>query len=274
MTPGNSTIHSTSATLWRQLEQLAESGRGDVTLECIKLLTEGPPLNSADRLRLRTECLVLMGMFTHQRTGMRAGQADSGEFNARVRALLKQWADTVAIATFDDSILAYLRGYIAQSVPHTSQKPALKLFMSYRRSDSADNAGRIRDRLTNRFGADSIFMDVYDIPIGHNFRAYIAGVLAQCRMHLIVIGPDWLEELNKRLLTGQEDLLREEVEISLRLNPNGVVPLYVRGAKMLKPEELPAEISKLAYQEGMAIRIDPDFDHDIERFITRLENQL
>ena len=32
-----------------------------------------------------------------------------------------------------------------------------KLFISYRRDDSADVAGRIYDRLLGRYGADSIF---------------------------------------------------------------------------------------------------------------------
>ncbi len=35
-----------------------------------------------------------------------------------------------------------------------------KIFISYRRSDSAAHAGRIYDRLEGRFGQGQVFMDV------------------------------------------------------------------------------------------------------------------
>jgi len=40
------------------------------------------------------------------------------------------------------------------------------IFISYRRSDSAAIAGRIRDRLAQYYGADAIFIDIDSIPFG------------------------------------------------------------------------------------------------------------
>lgn len=45
-----------------------------------------------------------------------------------------------------------------------------KIFISYRRVDSEDVAGRIYDRLVQHFGHDAIFKDVDDIPFGVDFR--------------------------------------------------------------------------------------------------------
>ena len=41
-----------------------------------------------------------------------------------------------------------------------------KIFLSYRRQDSAGVAGRIYDRLRAHFGDDAVFMDIDSIPFG------------------------------------------------------------------------------------------------------------
>ena len=46
---------------------------------------------------------------------------------------------------------------------------ASKVFISYRRDDSAGHAGRVKDRLEREFGPDLLFMDVDTIPLGMNF---------------------------------------------------------------------------------------------------------
>ena len=46
---------------------------------------------------------------------------------------------------------------------------APKLFISYRRDDSAGYAGRVHDRLQREFGGNLLFMDVDSIPLGTNF---------------------------------------------------------------------------------------------------------
>ena len=44
-----------------------------------------------------------------------------------------------------------------------------KIFISYRRNDSATSAGRIYDHLINHFGQGQVFMDVDTIRPGLNF---------------------------------------------------------------------------------------------------------
>jgi hypothetical protein len=45
------------------------------------------------------------------------------------------------------------------------------IFISYRREDASGHAGRLRDRLTQRFGRETVFMDVSDIASIHDDRA-------------------------------------------------------------------------------------------------------
>lgn len=47
------------------------------------------------------------------------------------------------------------------------------IFMSYRRSDSADVTGRIYDRLLQAFGKVAVFKDVDSIPLGVDFKEYL-----------------------------------------------------------------------------------------------------
>jgi hypothetical protein len=52
----------------------------------------------------------------------------------------------------------------------TSEDTRRKIFISYRRADSANITGRIHDRLIGRFGRENVFMDVDDMQSG----AYIS----------------------------------------------------------------------------------------------------
>jgi hypothetical protein len=48
-----------------------------------------------------------------------------------------------------------------------------KITISYRRDDSMDITGRIFDRLTNRYGRETVFRDIDNIPPGLDFREQI-----------------------------------------------------------------------------------------------------
>jgi Effector-associated domain 1/TIR domain len=67
-----------------------------------------------------------------------------------------------------------------------------KIAISYRRADSAPMADRIRERLITRYGADSLFMDIYNVPAGTEFRQRVRDVLPQSDVLLALIGPTWL----------------------------------------------------------------------------------
>ena len=69
---------------------------------------------------------------------------------------------------------------------------ATKVFISYRRDDSAGHAGRVHDRLEREFGRDLLFMDVDAVPLGVNFVTVLSEEVAKCDVLLAVIGPNWL----------------------------------------------------------------------------------
>jgi len=63
-----------------------------------------------------------------------------------------------------------------------------KVFISYRRDDSAGYAGRVRDRLERELGRNLLFMDVDGIPLGTNFSKVLHEEVAKCGVLLAVLG--------------------------------------------------------------------------------------
>ncbi|HEV8194666.1 MAG TPA: TIR domain-containing protein, partial [Ktedonobacterales bacterium] len=90
---------------------------------------------------------------------------------------------------------------------------------SYRRAESTDIAGRLRDHLAGRLPNDSNFMDVDTIPPGADFRTIIERAIIQSTVLLLVIGPSWLSPASAnsvpRQLDVPNDVVRAELEIAL-----------------------------------------------------------
>ena len=73
------------------------------------------------------------------------------------------------------------------------------IFVSYRRQDGGRIAGRLYDRLSDRFGEGRVFMDVSTIEPGVDFAEEITRAVAACQGVLVaVIGPDWLIAADER----------------------------------------------------------------------------
>ena len=148
-----------------------------------------------------------------------------------------------------------------------------KIFISYRRDDSADVTGRICDRLTQQFGREAIFMDVDSIPYGVDFRIHLDEQVAQCEVVLAVIGRDWMQLLDysgRTRFNDPIDYVRIEIESALeRQIP--VIPVLVSGATIPLTERLPASLQTLPYRQFIEVRRDPDFHRDIDRLINQLK---
>lgn len=151
-----------------------------------------------------------------------------------------------------------------------------KVFISYRRTDSQDVAGRIVDRLADRFSHGNVFMDVNSIPIGVPYPELLRKTLSRTDVALVVIGPTWatvLDDSGNRRLDNPLDFVRIEVETALG-SAALVVPVFVANAVMPDPRELPESLKPLTILNGISIRPDPDFHSDMDRLISQLEERL
>lgn len=149
------------------------------------------------------------------------------------------------------------------------------IFISYRHDDTIDVAGRIYDVLGDRFGADKVFKDVDNIPPGAKFDDHIKTTLSQCRVALVLIGPNWAGAgaAGGSRLDDAEDLVRIEVETALARDVY-VVPVLVNGAQLPRPDQLPPSLRPLLGRQAAIIRRDPDFRDDMKRLVQALRSNV
>jgi TIR domain len=147
-----------------------------------------------------------------------------------------------------------------------------KMFISYRRDDSAGHAGRVHDRLEREFGADLLFMDVDAIPLGVNFIKVLREEVAKCDVLLALIGPNWLkvrDEKGNRRLDNPSDFLRIEIATALQRDIP-VIPILLDGARMPKADQLPKDLEELSVRNGLDIR-HASFHSDMDKLIRGLK---
>jgi hypothetical protein len=148
--------------------------------------------------------------------------------------------------------------------PSSDSRSCPKVFISYRRADTADVTGRIRDRLIARLGAHNVLMDVESIALGQNYRE-AASPIDQPDVDLVVMCPAWLgitDGKGQRRLDEKGDPVRMEIETALSRRKR-VIPLLAGGAAMPAADELPKAIRSFAFLNGKLIRPDLDFDTDM-----------
>src|SRR5215469_10154204 len=149
------------------------------------------------------------------------------------------------------------------------------IFVSYRRQESSHLAGRLYDRLADRFGEDQVFIDVNTIEPGVDFAEEIFHAVAACTVLLAIIGPNWLtatDERGSRRLDDPDDIVRLEIEAALARGVR-VIPILVEGAVMPGRKDLPESLAGLARRNALLIRHD-SFRSDAGRLVTAIERVL
>lgn len=149
------------------------------------------------------------------------------------------------------------------------------IFISYRREESAGHAGRIYDRLRERFGRDRVFMDVSAIEPGVDFVEAIDRAVGSCAVLLVIIGRRWLDCTDsggRRRLDDPRDFIRLEVGTALRRNIR-VIPVLVQDAAMPGEGDLPDDLKLLARRNAFEIN-DSHWDSNMAQLEETLARVL
>ncbi|MEO1246427.1 MAG: toll/interleukin-1 receptor domain-containing protein [Pseudomonadota bacterium] len=146
-----------------------------------------------------------------------------------------------------------------------------KIFLSYRRGGVRARTYRLADRLKQRFGGDSVFLDIESIGPGSRFADVIREAILSSSCVLIMIGPKWLDmkdEDGRRRLEAEDDHLRLEIETAIQ-SPATVIPVLVNGAKMPPRSTLPESIRELADLNAYSLA-DSHWDYDVDRLLEHI----
>lgn len=157
--------------------------------------------------------------------------------------------------------------------PH-SLAPSSKIFISYRRSESAAYAGRLSDQLRAHFGSQIIFIDIESIEPGRDFGEAIEDAISSCKIVLVVIGRQWLTCANEhgRRLDDPKDFVRLEIAAALKRGIR-VIPVLVQGAAIPREQDLPGDIAPLARRQAWEVS-DLRWNQDVGKLIEKIAGDI
>jgi hypothetical protein len=151
----------------------------------------------------------------------------------------------------------------------------LKIAISYRRTDS-DSTGRIFDRLVQKYGRESVFRDIDNIPYGSDFRTVVNDALRDTDVLIVVVGANWLGVAGGQgsaRIDDDNDPVRIELETALQRNIP-IIPVLVGGATMPKSTELPDSLREFSFRNAANVDSGRNFDTDVERLMRSLDRLL
>lgn len=152
---------------------------------------------------------------------------------------------------------------------------AQKVFISYRREDTAAHAGRLYDAMVERFGEGNVFMDV-DIEPGVDFVERITEAVSDCLVLIVVMGRNWATVAGgdgAPRIADPGDFVRLEVETALRRPEVTPIPVLVSGARMPAPAQLPEPLQPLARRNALELS-DGRWRYDVSRLEEALDRLL
>lgn len=146
-----------------------------------------------------------------------------------------------------------------------------KVFISYRREDSAASAGRLYDALVTHLPAEAVFKDVDSIPLGADFKKVIASSISESSIVLAIIGRQFAtvcdDDGNRRIFKN-DDFVRLELSVALELG-KVVVPVMVDGARMPESGDLPEDLRPLVFHNGIRLHHD-NWARDIRKLLSEM----
>jgi tetratricopeptide (TPR) repeat protein len=151
--------------------------------------------------------------------------------------------------------------------------PQTRIFISYRREDSAGHVLALLPALRRHFG-DRVFKDTDNIPPGEDFVRLIKRELESCSVLLAVIGRDWLTvqdpRLKTRRLDNPDDFLRIEVSTALKSERIRVIPVLVERSPMPSAADLPPDLAELTHRNALELS-DARWESDVQLLIQAIQ---
>jgi hypothetical protein len=156
----------------------------------------------------------------------------------------------------------------------SASAPNRKIFISYRRENTAGYAHLLYDRLNARF-PNCIFMDVSSIRPGEDFVDIIERAVSCCDVLVALIDRQWISIMDRdgnRRVDNPHDFVRLEIAVALN-RKICVIPALLNGASMPGADELPEDLLSLTRRQALHMT-DTDLDYSIVQLIEAIHREL
>jgi pterin-4a-carbinolamine dehydratase len=142
-----------------------------------------------------------------------------------------------------------------------------RVFISYRRRDTAREAHVLKTILETRLRDTAVFLDTDDIAPGQQWRERLEHEVARSAAVIVLIGPDWRGgPKSADLLLQENDWVRREIEIALQSKPGVLLPVLVEGATV-QLQDLPPSVRALSDLQAAAVTSD-DWVDDVGQIVS------
>jgi len=196
----------------------------------------------------------------------------------QLKAAISLWAwPSVVVGLFvqplrligNDNIALFLLNLKAR-VEALDSETRPRIFFCYRRDKSRYVGGRIYDALRQQFGEGYVFRDLESIKGGTHWQEGIERALDDCQVFVVHINDEWEVDLKRK-----DDFVRNELDIAIKQKIK-IIPVYTsREDVTLATRQLALEAKlsddpiwkELKGRQGLVIRSDPDFTHDLEELL-------
>jgi FAD/FMN-containing dehydrogenase len=112
--------------------------------------------------------------------------------------------------------------------------------------------------MRSSFGSDDVFMDITGIAKGEDFPRAIEQAIAEAKVILIVIGPEWNRD---NRLSAEHDWVRQEIASGLKRRIPAL-PVVVNGATF--PKKVPKPLYRLLVTNAIELR-DASWESDVQQ---------
>ena len=149
----------------------------------------------------------------------------------------------------------------------------MKIFISYRRSDTRHLAGRLSDLLRDADNVERVFIDVESIAPGAQFEEEMLAELKESDVCLALIGENWAAGDR---IHNERDAVRMEIRAALANAEAGTLnlaPIVVDGARMPPAEALPPDLRALSGRNARPLS-HATFRTDLEALASQLGIEL
>ena len=150
-----------------------------------------------------------------------------------------------------------------------------RIFINYRREETAGDARALYNELAPRYGAANVFLDVVTLKPGTKWLDEIKSHEGGSSSFVVLIGPRWLQTLQERaqerVVDPRDDFVRVEIEAALD-SASGVtvVPVLIDDAVMPDADQLPRSLAELAEFQAAHLR-HTRWDDDVAHLIEQIE---
>lgn len=151
-----------------------------------------------------------------------------------------------------------------------------RVFISYRRSDTADPAQRIYEALVKHYGSINVFLDVKTVEPGADFARRADEAIASSDAVLLIIGPHTLpsaQDIKSRIgvPSSLHEYLFDEIRGALDRNIP-IVPVLMQDAALPEWKDWP-DLQLLAARNAVSVR-DASWRADIRNLVEALDAAL